>query len=296
MDIADPLQDRINPPPRYQLESDSEDEIGEGIYGSTKIPKPSSPSPPTAFKLNGDIDDPIGRPMVIGIGTAGSQFGRALPALRDSQGASIQTGEYQIGTAYCISASQLYIHISSKIPSSVLWPLSRWLLNTFRPTRLAIIDIYPVPAYITPFSVSHLSPPIRYLGTSTPGLALSSNQPKRTSSIEPFSPPNLLGTQTLSSALLPYTQVSLLSGNSSLKEEAVLMLLPWPRVSVPTPKNLDEGTLHEGLTSPEHDIWSAEELAAIADAVGMQGMSVGSQERAPQRAKRTNVAPDGMYI
>ncbi|KAG9027789.1 hypothetical protein FS837_004173, partial [Tulasnella sp. UAMH 9824] len=293
MDIlADPLRDSINPPPRYQLESDSEDEIGGGIYGSTKIPKPSSPSPPTAFKLDGHIDDLIGRPTVIGIGTAGSQFGRGLPALVDSQGASIEMGEYQIGTAYCISASQLYIHISSKIPSPVLWSLSRWLSNTFKPTRLAIIDVYPVPAYITPFSVSHLSPPIRYLGTSTPGLALSSNQPKRISSIEPFSPPNLLGTQTLSSALLPYTQVCLLSGNSSLKEEAVLMLLPWPRISVPAPKNLDEVTLHEGLTSPEHNIWSAEELAAIADAVGMQGVSFSSQERVSQRAKRANVARD----
>ncbi|KAG8957809.1 hypothetical protein FRC00_003478, partial [Tulasnella sp. 408] len=96
MDIlADPLRDSLNPPPRYQLESDSEDEIGEGVYGSTKIPKTRSPSLPTAFKLNGHIDDLIGRPTVIGIGAAGSQFGRALPAFRDSQGASIEMGEYQ---------------------------------------------------------------------------------------------------------------------------------------------------------------------------------------------------------
>lgn len=162
--------------------------------------------------------------------------------------------------------------------------------------RLAIIDIYPVPAYITPSSMSHLSSPIRYLGTSTPRLAPNSNQLKRTGGIQVFSPPNLLGTQTLSSALLPSAQVSLISGSSSLQEEAVLILLPWPRISVPAPKNLDKGALHEDLTSPEHDIWSAEELAATAEAVGMQGVSFGSQERVSQRAKRTNVTQDGMYI
>ncbi|KIO32611.1 hypothetical protein M407DRAFT_100462 [Tulasnella calospora MUT 4182] len=298
MDIlADPLRDSLNPPPRYQLDSDSEDEIGEGIYGSTKIPKTSSPTrPPATFKLNGQIDGLIGKPMVIGIGTAGSQFGRALPAFKDSQGVSIETGDYQIGTAYFISASQLYIHISSKIPSPMLWPLSRWLLETFGPTRLAIIDIYPVPTYITLSSVSHLSPPIRYLETSTPGLVLSSTQPKRAGTIEVFSPPNLLGTQTLSSALLPCAQVSLLSGSSSLKDEAILTLLPWPRSSVPAPKTLDEDALHEGLTSMEDKVWSAEELAAAADAVGVEGVSFGSQERASQWTKRTTAVQDGMYL
>ncbi|KAG8935168.1 hypothetical protein FRC01_007401 [Tulasnella sp. 417] len=298
--LADPLRDSLNPPPRYQLESDSEDEIGGGVYGSTKISKTSpSQRPPATFKLNPDIDDLTGRHTFIAIGTAGSEFGRTLSNLRDSQGASIETGDYQIGTAYPISTSQLYIHISSKIPTTLLWPLSRWLLERFKPTRqvLAIIDIYPAPAYITSSSVPHPSLPIRYLETSTPGLAQNPTQRKRSGAIEPFSPPNLLGTQTLASALIPCTQASLFSGNTSLKEEAILVLLPWPKMSVPAPKTLDDGALREGLASPETNIWRVEELAATADAIGIEGVSSGSQERASQqRKKRMTAAQDGMYI
>ncbi|KAG8968579.1 hypothetical protein FRC05_001504 [Tulasnella sp. 425] len=152
--LADPLRDNLNPPPRYQLESDSEDELGGGIYGSGNILKPTHPQSPThSFHLNGLIDGLIGKPTIIGIGTAGSQFRRAPPALSDSQDISIEADDYQvrdfpsvmaqlayeqhtkIGTASRLSTSPVYIHISSKVPTSIHWTLSRWLLDTLKPTR-----------------------------------------------------------------------------------------------------------------------------------------------------------------
>lgn len=152
--LADPLRDNLNPPPRYQLESDSEDELGGGIYGSGNILEPTHPQSPThSFNLNGRIDGLIGKPTIIGIGTAGSQFRRALSALSDSQDISIEADDYQvrdfpsvmaqlayeqhtkIGTASCLSTSHVYIHISSKVPTSIHWTLSRWLLDTLKPTR-----------------------------------------------------------------------------------------------------------------------------------------------------------------
>lgn len=295
--LADPLRDNLNPPPRYQLESDSEDELGGGIYGSGNILKPTHPQSPThSFNLNGRIDGLIGKPTIIGIGTAGSQFRRALSALSDSQDISIEADDYQIGTASCLSTSHVYIHISSKVPTSIHWTLSRWLLDTLKPTRLAIIDVYPTPAYISLTSMPHLAPPVRYLKTSTPGLALSLPKPNLGNKLEGFCPPNLLGTQTLSSAILPSAQASLLSGGSSLQEEAVLVLLPSPRIPLPAPKHLDTSALYDGLNLPEDSVWSAEELEATAAAVGIEGPILDSREPILQRQKRASRAEDGMYI
>ncbi|KAG8986523.1 hypothetical protein FRB90_003950, partial [Tulasnella sp. 427] len=54
--LADPLRDSLNPPPRYQIESDSEDEIGEGMYGLTKPVRSGEDRTGThTFALDGDV-------------------------------------------------------------------------------------------------------------------------------------------------------------------------------------------------------------------------------------------------
>lgn len=142
----------------------------------------------------------------------------------------------------------------------------------------------------------HLAPPVRYLKTSTLGFALSLPKPNLGNKLEGFCPPNLLGTQTLSSAILPFAQASLLSGGSSLQEEAILVLLPSPRIPLPAPKHLDTSALYDGLTLPEDSIWGAEELEATAAAVGIKGLILDSREPTLQRQKRASRAEDGMYI
>lgn len=137
----------------------------------------------------------------------------------------------KIRTACCLSTSDWYIHNLSKLLTSILlasksvalrytqacqasvfWSQTsqEWLTCTIHTPSQAIVKIYPALVYINLSSMLHLAPSIRYLWMLTLQLALSLLQPKLADKIKQFCHPNQLGTQTLSSALLPFAQASVL--------------------------------------------------------------------------------------
>ncbi|KAG8964290.1 hypothetical protein FRC03_001943 [Tulasnella sp. 419] len=228
-----PLQDAVNPPARYTLESDSEDELGGGEYEDGKHVQ-SKGATTTAqthqISLNLDQSEAKGKHLIVGVGEAGARFG-SITGSGINNATAIQVDNIPVGTYHSLSGNTAFAFISSSLPATVLHPLSEELLKTIQPQKLAILDIYPTAQYIS--QTRQLDPPIRFLRTSSS----SPNDAPLSSLIQHFGSPNLLSTQTISSSLIVLAQQKQLP--------ATLLLLPYPRVPPLPPRTLSTSTSHK---------------------------------------------------
>lgn len=158
------------------------------------------------------------------------------------------------------------------------------------PSRLSILDTYPTPSYINPSGTKIDDHPIRYLSTSSAPLP---------SSIHPFSPPNLLSTQTLSSSLICLAQQYHLTPTTTLKEPTVLLLLPRNRIPHPPPRVL-EAYQSEDFGGDDDDVWSwdvvLKALGLVKDGIVASSTSSASRTTKKSGGVSRHNADDGMYI
>jgi len=261
--------------------SDSEDEVGGGVYGQSRIPRRTA----TAKQHVITFDDPSvaqgAAHLVVAVGSAGADF--AARVKKEGTSYSVSVDDVVVATYYAlVNGGPSLLVISSRLPNAVLYPLSSWILESLKPHRLSILDIYPTPLYIQPRSTSLASHPIRYLQTSLSTKVLSP--------IKPFAAPNLLSTQTLSSSLICVAQ--------QRNVPALLLLLPLDRIPHLPPRTLDDD-IEEATEATGWDfeaIFKAFEVDSeiLESGKGHSGGAV-SKSRTGTKAK-SFVGDGGMYI
>ncbi|KDQ16649.1 hypothetical protein BOTBODRAFT_144435 [Botryobasidium botryosum FD-172 SS1] len=278
MDI-DPLQDSA--PPRYAVESDdSEDELGSGVY-----PERIRPQYKTNVVIRFGWSGEGQRPMVVGVGAAGRAWAAGLELGQPLS--QIELDDTQVGEVYQLGQTQtIVVLVSHTFPEWAVHTVASTLLKSIDPSRVVIIDTYPVPAYISATPPRALDHPIRFLGTSSANI-------KPTSAIVPFESPNLI--HSLSARLL-----SILEARPSTT--GTLLLLPSLHISPPAP------AMRPTPTS-SRERWQAPALRDLHNAVFVGlGEKAGSviwdagraREAGEKRGggvdRRGDVGEGGMYI
>ncbi|KAJ3839476.1 hypothetical protein F5878DRAFT_616356 [Lentinula raphanica] len=248
MDV-DPLAD--NAPPRYAIESDEEDE-----YNPLQESSPAGAlSPLPDIKLVGDIS--LDRPLILASGNAGKYWAKGC-SLGEQTGA-VYVDETQVGLMYRPSWTRSTIIISetfARLPVVYMHSYAAKLIKELKPSRVALLDTYPTPNYVSPYPIPLLDAPIRYLSTYDASDAIAS-------SAERFSPPNFIHSTT-SAALLAYiASSSSLVESTSLDSElrATLLLLPFPRIPSPAPKLLGKSDFSH-LSEDEYE-WSRDMMNTV---------------------------------
>lgn len=179
-------------------------------------------------------------------------------------------------------------------------------------SRLAIMDIYSVHAYISQEPILPQDAPIRYLSVNSkpPAKVRSSNFyacyhifslciAVQATAPQLFAPPNLL--QSTSASFMALAALS--SAESSGTLAASLILLPSPRIPPPAPATLAPSSFAE--LGSDDSPWSAETmqvasqalLAAAGDNATLTWESKGkSKESKASASRRGDVGDGGMYI
>lgn len=232
---------------------------------------------------------------------------------------------FQIAIYTFVSPYICVLSASSYLPVTTLHELSQWIVGTVSPTRylpyfapkshdtdisslsrVSIVDAYAIPSYIETSSRSSSSQTVRYLRTAT--RTSNTQSDPLPSEVQPFSPPNLLSTQTLSSSLMCLAQQVHLSPKTTLRQPTLLLLLPYPHIKRSPPRTLTHECEYRTGTRQELEdlasIWHDDALRVVyraldveragvpffADSAGKAG-SGGSQTRS-----RQSVAENSMYI
>lgn len=142
--------------------------------------------------------------------------------------------------------------------------------------RVALLDSYPTPTYISSHVLPHHTSPIRYLSTSAkvpesspvghPLCAPSSAcQPPCLQIIAAFSPPNLL-----LSTSAAFVSILALVENA----QALLLLLPSPHVPPPAPNSLGQSDVKSLTTVSDDTTW---ELSVVRAAHQVLLQAIGSE-------------------
>ncbi|CED82513.1 hypothetical protein [Phaffia rhodozyma] len=175
-------------PPRYALESDSEDEDlpPASAYQSHRA---SASFSARSVEINVDWSGEGGAGLLVLVGNEAGVFGDGYIKPGRKPDGIVKRGDEAIAPLYQLSPDLVVLFIESSLPLSVPTPLTLAVLQTLSPSQVIVIDQYLASSYTTPIWASSDPTesntddhPIRYLSTSpTPSL------PK---SIVPFSPPN----------------------------------------------------------------------------------------------------------
>jgi len=278
MDI-DPLQDSA--PPRYAVESDdSEDELGQGVY-----PERVRPHHKTDVKVQFHWPGEGQQAMVVCIGAAGRAWTAGLEL--GNRLSQISLNDVQVGDVYQLGQTQTNITlISHTFPEYTVHAIALALLDALKPSRVVVLDTYPVPAYISAAPPRTIDHPIRFLSTS-------STKIEPTLTVAPFESPNLI--QSLSARLL-----SILEARPSTP--GTLLLLPSLHIP-PSPPAL------RPAPGSSREYWQDPILRAVNDVIfsslGEEGSGITwDAEKARQvggrksgrEDRRGDVGEGGMYI
>ncbi|KAG7448183.1 uncharacterized protein BT62DRAFT_757700 [Guyanagaster necrorhizus] len=279
MDV-DPLQDII--PSRYAIESDEEDEFNplQRRPDSQDVPEPLN------VQIVGSI--PTAGKLIVASGDAGKIWARG-----DNLGE--QTGAvYVNGISVCLcfnpewtSATIIISEVTTRLPIWAMNGYGKHILETLRPSRVSILDVYPVPSYITSEPLSFQNAPIRYLATTRV-------DPDIAERAEKFSPPNLISS----------TSAAFMADLSVSKVQGVLFVLPYPRIPPPAPRKLSPSNI-ENLTDDLMP-WNEDTMSTVqtllfkaidekAPDVWVNKSSKGIAVRVTTRQKG-DIGEGGMYI
>ncbi|EIM79608.1 uncharacterized protein STEHIDRAFT_126306 [Stereum hirsutum FP-91666 SS1] len=297
---TDPLQDTV--PPRYAIESDEEEDEFNPLSHGKVVREPLTIN----IKGVGPFEG-VGNDLIIAFGDAGRSW--AQGASLEQQRGGVFVNEIQVGLVFTPSWTKSIIIISELTTALPIWamnPYAQSVLDFFKPARLALLDTYPVPVYITPQPLLFHEAPVRYLST-VGGKPPASNY-------HPFSPPNLI--QSTSAAFLSIIYVSLASlATPSAVEppiKATLLLLPSPHI--PQARSSELSRSSAGSVSLEEyandglDGWSRDMMQGVdACLLGVEGTKVGRAWKAEGkgsasaianggRGRRGDVGDGGMYI
>ncbi|KAG8994939.1 hypothetical protein FRB93_001381 [Tulasnella sp. JGI-2019a] len=298
-----PLDDAFNPPARYLLESDSEDELGDDISSVSR----RRSTEPKDYTISSDVSKSYSAGgemhLIVCIGLAAQ---RVMPSLSGSDTAKevdVKIGDISVAAFATLSPTVSLLSVSSTLPVTTHSTLSRWIIDTVAPTRLTIIDVYPIPNYIES-KTTIPSRLVRYLRTSPSGPHADSLPSK----VQSFAPPNLLSTQTLSSSLLCLVQQSHLAPNTTLRQPTLLLLLPYPHIQRMPPRTLTHDAQYTRGGAREFDnlqsIWTLEDMQVVYQALDIEHAGVtfvpGGHQKSNfgvnQTKSRHSMADNSMYI
>lgn len=194
----------------------------------------------------------------------------------------------QVGLAFRPEWTEATVIISEVLTRLPLWAMFHYaftILETLKPTSVALLDTYPVATYITAAPVSFQDAPIRYLSTSS--------FPSIKSKAVSFSPPNLL--LSTSAAFLSILSMSLASPGT-------VILTPSPHVPHPPPKVLSPSNFSH--LSEDRFEWShgaintTQELlfAVIGEPPPPKWENAKGKDIPTPGQKRGDIGEGGMYI
>ncbi|KAK0228981.1 hypothetical protein IW262DRAFT_1354099 [Armillaria fumosa] len=219
MDL-DPLQDTV--PSRYAIESDEEDEF------NPLQPRPlQDVSEPVNVKIVGSI--PTAGKLVVASGDAGRIWARG--ANLGEQTGAVYVNEVSVGLFFnpkWTSATIIISEVTTRLPIWTMNEYGKQILETLKPSKVSLLDIYPVPSYITSEPLTFQNAPIRYLSTTNVDPVIAEHA-------ERFSPPNLISS----------TSAVFMANLSISKDQGLLLILPYPRIPPPAPKKLSPSNIEQ---------------------------------------------------
>ncbi|KAL0575712.1 hypothetical protein V5O48_006272 [Marasmius crinis-equi] len=284
MDL-DPLAD--SGPSRYAVESDEEDEYnpleqkGAKDNGQNKF----------EFKIAGSI--PTGAPLLAAFGDAGKYWTKG--ANLGEQSGAIFVNNIQVGLVFNPSWTKSTVVVSetfNRLPVNGMNDYSSYLVSELKPSIVSILDVYPSPTYISPTPIPQHEAPIRYLCSSKVIV-----NPHLTQLAQSFAPPNLLHSTTSAALMAHLVTTSQTAG--------ILILLPFPRVTMPPPKTLQHSDFsHLAEDEFQWSSWTmndAQKLLLLA--LGEDSppdwtkpRNSGTASDATAHESRTIIGEGGMYI
>ncbi|KAK0463702.1 uncharacterized protein EV420DRAFT_1618658 [Desarmillaria tabescens] len=216
MDV-DPLQDTV--PSRYAIESDEEDE-----FNPLQLRPSQDVSEPVSIKMVGSVST-AGK-LIVASGDAGRIWARG--ANLGEQTGAVYVNDISMGLCFnpkWTSATIIISEVTTRLPIWAMNEYGKQILETLRPSRVSLLDIYPVPSYITSEPLTFQNAPIRYLSTTNVDPVIA---PK-------FSPPNLISS----------TSAAFMANLSISKVQGVLLVLPYPRIPAPAPRKLSPSNIEQ---------------------------------------------------
>ncbi|KAJ7646594.1 hypothetical protein FB45DRAFT_890851 [Roridomyces roridus] len=277
---TDPLADSV--PPRHAIESDEEEDEYNPLRPNTSVLKTKFP-----VKLVGDAGSVPALGLLVATGAVGAYWARG--ANLSEKVATVMIDDFQIGVLYRPSWTQSVVLVSettARLPLAALHTYAAAVLDALKPTSLALLDSYDVPAYISETRIHFLDAPLRFLATPAPPASL-------TSAAQPLEPPNLV--QGASAAF-----ISLRVQSSS---PVTLLLVPAPHIAPAAPRTLSSSSVPDADPS---DVPFAPSLVASAHATLFTLLPPGKPTTwvAPASGKGTQLAARkrpaesdfGMYI
>lgn len=162
------------------------------------------------------------------------------------------------------------------------------IIDQLKPTRLALLDAYSAPIYVSPKPIPIHDAPIRYLTTT------KEIDPLIKANAEPFVPPNLL--QSTSAAYLSIA-------STSNPTKGTLILLPSARIPRPPPTKLLPPDISHLPDDP--DRWSTD-IVNISQQLllvsvderghGLQWEMTCSPGQLRTPTRKSQISDNGMYI
>ncbi|KDQ52931.1 hypothetical protein JAAARDRAFT_162445 [Jaapia argillacea MUCL 33604] len=275
MDI-DPLSDTV--PSRYAVESDEEDEFNPLVPQ-----RPAKQATTISIQLQGNVSQ--SGPVIIAIGDAGNSW--ACGALLGEPSGVVTVNGLQAGSLFTpawMTGTVLVSEVTTRLPIWAMHRYAHWILSTLKPSKVSILDTYPVPSYISSHPTSVYDAPVRYLCTA-------GRLPQ--GAFQPFDPPNMIQS----------TSASFMSILSIQKVDGTLLLLPSFHVPAPHPAECSQYHLPTSNLStrwPAHLLQIVQEqlTESVGEECQMQWHPTAGSEKLTQVAakRRGDVGEGGMYI
>jgi len=219
-------------------------------------------------------------------GYAGKIWARG--ANLEEQTAAVAVNGVQIGLVFKPSwtgATVIVSEVLSRLPIYAMHPYAEAIVDALKPSRVALLDSYPVPTYATDVPINFHQAPLRFIATSEDTQLLEKDA-------QLFAPPNLLQSTT----------ASFLSILSITESNGTAVLLPSPHIPPPPPRQIAPSSISH---LAQDDVEWASQL--INDAQTLVFRTIGEEikhswtppsnqtkQKLPKR--NTEIGEGGMYI
>ncbi|KIM43635.1 hypothetical protein M413DRAFT_443557 [Hebeloma cylindrosporum] len=279
MDI-DPLSDTV--PPRYAIESDEEEDEDNPLRVK---PSASDVAPKIEVKILGNIA--TGSNLVIASGDAGKIWAKG--ANLGEQTATVAVNGVQIGLVFNPSWTEATVIISevlSRLPIYAMHPYAKAILDALKPSRVALLDSYPVPTYATDVPINFHQAPLRFLSISGDAHFLEKDA-------KLFAPPNLL--QSTSASFLSILNIS--------ESNGTVILIPSPHIPQPAPRQIAPSNISH-LTYDDDVEWDSQLInkaqnllfQSIGEETKQTWVPLANQTKDKLPKRNTEIGEGGMYI
>ncbi|CAK5274303.1 unnamed protein product, partial [Mycena citricolor] len=274
MDI-DPLADAG--PPRHAIESDEEEDEYNPLQHTKSHPRKIE------IQILG-VSERLSDGLVIAQGTLAKYWARAAD-LREQVGAVMVNG-IQVGLLFRPSWTRTTVLVSEVTTQLPIWAMNQYaasILDQLQPRKLALLDIYVEPMYVSQKRLAYPDANLRYLCTETAAEWMIS-------AADLFSPPNLVQS----------TSASFVAQQAQRGLSATLLLVPAPHVQLAPPRDLIES--HFSHWDEDGDPWNpilvsrAHELLFRSLDVDCQPWNAPGAVKPSAKRRRPTDSESGMYI